>query len=220
MKTLKINELIIYYLLGVMIVFAVEIFLEFSTIFLNVQIDIPIIRGTLSTAFFMTILKRKHIKLFNFYEKISLKESINDLKYYFIVTFFAALIYHNVINLIDLRPAFFESFVESYVSNRYSIMILLDACLIGPIIEEIIFRGIALSNLKEAYSEKTGIIVSSVLFAIVHINPPQIILAFLLGLVLGRLYVKSNKLFNAMLLHIYWNSLIFLFTLLDSVVFE
>lgn len=66
--------------------------------------------------------------------------------------------------------------------------------LIGPIGEEIVFRRGVLEALQETPRfAPWAIVISSLLFGIIHFNPVQIIGAFLLGLFFAWIYVASNK---------------------------
>lgn len=75
------------------------------------------------------------------------------------------------------------------------------AILIGPIVEEFLFRGIILTTLLHKYGSKWALPISSVLFALVHIHPAQIVIAFILGLILGYLFIKTKSLTFVILLH-------------------
>jgi membrane protease YdiL (CAAX protease family) len=81
---------------------------------------------------------------------------------------------------------------------------LLYICLIGPIIEEIIFRGAILKSL-ERFGQNFAIVISSLVFGLFHIFTVQAVFAFFMGLILG--YIASRySLKWAMLTHILINS--------------
>jgi membrane protease YdiL (CAAX protease family) len=71
------------------------------------------------------------------------------------------------------------------------IFTILSICVLAPIGEELFFRGLIL-RLLEKHSKKLAIIVSAVLFALMHGNLQQSINAFGLGLVLGYVTVEYN----------------------------
>ncbi|AFL84786.1 CAAX amino terminal protease family [Belliella baltica DSM 15883] len=75
------------------------------------------------------------------------------------------------------------------------------AVFIGPIVEELIFRGIILNGLRDKYGSNLALTISSILFAIIHIQPAQIITALLMGLVFGYIFIKTNSLGLVILLH-------------------
>lgn len=96
-----------------------------------------------------------------------------------------------------------------------SLLTILYVCVLGPICEEILFRGILLKGLKP-YGSMTAIIVSSFAFTLFHGNPVQFATPLFVGLLLGYLTVKTRSLFPAMAAHILNNTLQTLPTLLGD----
>lgn len=86
------------------------------------------------------------------------------------------------------------------------ILIYLYICLLGPILEELIFRGVLLEGLRK-YGNAFGIIMSSVLFGLMHQNFMQCIPAAVMGIVWAAMAVKSGSLIPSMIAHIINNSL-------------
>lgn len=78
-------------------------------------------------------------------------------------------------------------------------------CILGPILEEIIFRGMILNGLKK-YSEGAGILISTILFVMFHGNLVQTMTPLLVGLLLGFLTVRTGSLKPAILCHIVNNT--------------
>ena len=91
-----------------------------------------------------------------------------------------------------------------------SLTFLIGAIILGPIFEEIIFRGIFLRGLLFSYSPKYAIIISSVLFGIIHVQPFQIWGAILLGLFFGLIYYKTQNIIITIILHSISNTSSFL----------
>ncbi len=85
-------------------------------------------------------------------------------------------------------------------------LIYLYICLIGPILEELIFRGVLLEGLRK-YGNAFGIIMSSILFGLMHQNFMQCIPAICMGFVWGVMTVKSGSLLPSIIVHIFNNSL-------------
>jgi sodium transport system permease protein len=75
------------------------------------------------------------------------------------------------------------------------------------ICEELAFRGFILSGLARGGRLAIAIVISSVMFGIIHMIPQQAFNAALLGLVLGVLAVYSRSLFPAMAFHFVNNSI-------------
>lgn len=87
---------------------------------------------------------------------------------------------------------------------------LLHVCVIAPIIEEILMRGLVLEGLKNSYGVITALLLSSLLFAILHFNMVQTLSAFVCGIILGLLYIKTNSIFCCMIAHCGYNLISYL----------
>ncbi len=73
--------------------------------------------------------------------------------------------------------------------------------------EELIFRGVLLTKIKEASSNTHyAVIVSGLLFAIIHFQPLAILPMFFLGVVLGYLYTQTKNLAYSILFHALFNT--------------
>lgn len=84
--------------------------------------------------------------------------------------------------------------------NELAIPMIIYSCILGPVIEEFIYRGAILRSL-EKYGKKVAILGSAILFGLMHGNFFQIFMAIGLGIVLGYLAIEySIKL--TILLHI------------------
>ena len=90
--------------------------------------------------------------------------------------------------------------------NSSFIYLILSVCIIAPIIEEVIFRGIILNGMLKRYNPSTAIIISSLLFALIHGNLHQEINAFLLALIIGCIYYKTHSLYLTIYCHFFNNT--------------
>ncbi|KGN03127.1 CAAX protease [Clostridium novyi A str. 4570] len=72
--------------------------------------------------------------------------------------------------------------------------------ILAPIAEELIFRGVILNRLKMRWGVGPAIIISSILFGVLHINL-AIIGAFLFGVMMCIVYMKTRNIFVTMLIH-------------------
>ena len=80
----------------------------------------------------------------------------------------------------------------------------------GPILEEVLFRGIILDGFLNRYKPGKAIFWSALLFGFFHMNPWQFIPAFLIGLLLGYIYLKTRSLLPVIFIHIINNSFSYL----------
>jgi membrane protease YdiL (CAAX protease family) len=74
-------------------------------------------------------------------------------------------------------------------------------CLLAPIFEELMFRGILLDWLRKRTSTSMAIVVSAVLFAVMHFYAVVMPYAFLAGLFLGWLRIRTGSTVNTLFVH-------------------
>ena len=84
------------------------------------------------------------------------------------------------------------------------------AVVIAPLTEEFLFRGVILRGLLGRWKPGVAIMVSAVLFGLMHFNVAQQPIALMTGLVLGWLYVRTRSLGLCMLGHAIINAFTFL----------
>ena len=87
------------------------------------------------------------------------------------------------------------------------IILLISSGLIGPILEEILFRYINYNKLKKFNSVKSAIIINSIIFALIHINIKKVFFALVLGLVLNIVYEQKKNIIFPIIIHISANSI-------------
>lgn len=78
---------------------------------------------------------------------------------------------------------------------------------LGPILEEMLFRGAITKVLLKAYSPTKAILISGLIFGVFHLNPVQIVGGCLSGFLFAWLYYRTGSLFPGILIHILNNSL-------------
>jgi len=109
------------------------------------------------------------------------------------------------------------SIIDSYgevIDSLFTPLGLVYIVLVGPIFEELVFRGAMLGNLRR-FGDNFAIIVSSLLFGFYHMTIMQIPFSFIVGLLLGYVTVRWS-IRVAILLHIVTNGLSVLISGLKS----
>ena len=69
-----------------------------------------------------------------------------------------------------------------------------DLIVVAAVTEEFLFRGLILRGLMAKISPARAVAISAGLFALMHLNPWQMPLAFILGLVFGWVYLRTRSL--------------------------
>lgn len=88
------------------------------------------------------------------------------------------------------------------MSFEFSIWIIINTIIVGPILEEYLFRGIIFNKTKEIVSQKQSLIITTILFSIMHGNIFSIIYALIIGYFLNTVYIKEKNLKYPIILHI------------------
>lgn len=83
---------------------------------------------------------------------------------------------------------------------------LILACGIGPIVEEVFFRGFLYPVVRKLIGIHWAMVVTSVLFALIHENLFSFLPIFILGLALAYLYEHRGNLLACIALHIFHNT--------------
>lgn len=85
--------------------------------------------------------------------------------------------------------------------------------ILAPFAEEVVFRGAILRKLLGMMDEErhwVAIAISALVFGLVHLNIPQGIHAFLIGLLLGWMYYRTRSILPGILFHWVNNSVAFI----------
>jgi membrane protease YdiL (CAAX protease family) len=107
----------------------------------------------------------------------------------------------NIIPMPDIIEQVFELILEK---STYNLVLLV---IIGPIIEEMLLRGIILDGFLRRYSPLKSIFWSSLIFGLLHLNPWQFIGAFIIGLLMGYIYWKTRSLIACIFIHMVNNGI-------------
>ena len=79
----------------------------------------------------------------------------------------------------------------------------------GPLAEEVFFRGVVFSGLMGQMGFARAAVASSLLFALVHIDPIVMVPVFAIGMLLAWLYHRTGSLLSSFTAHVIWNALSF-----------
>lgn len=153
---------------------------------------------------FIMWLRKESIYKFCSFSKISAMNialvSLMGIALNFVAEFLISLS-----NLGNLSPDTEKMFGIIFEGNSLG-MILLGIGIIGPVIEEIIFRGLIFNELRRNIPVVWALIIQALLFGIYHMNPTQAIYASCLGIVLGLVFMWTKSIWAPILIHIFFNS--------------
>lgn len=108
-----------------------------------------------------------------------------------------------VVHFFPMSQSMSDSMQRMVTSGLGSIVLV---CLVAPIVEEMLFRGVILRSFLQQYPSGVAIVHSAAVFGLAHLNVYQFVGAFLTGLLLGKLYERTRSLLPCILVHGFYNT--------------
>ena len=141
------------------------------------------------------------LKTYKKYEYFKTNEKLNvkDFNTYFALVFFIG----NICNLLIISIFKFKGRTPLINEPLYIDVIM--AVFVAPILEEIVFRGVIMNNLRK-YGIRVAIIINSLLFGLSHYNIEMIVPAFLTGIVFSYVAYKYSIKYS-ILIHFFINAI-------------
>ncbi len=139
--------------------------------------------------------------------------SVGLSTYVAFIPMLAALMFMSLLlcQLLGIQPQPHE--IVEILRHERSILTLsylgLLTALLGPVIEEIVFRGVAYSALRKRFGIFGAAASSSLFFAMAHANAAQTLPVFGMGIVLAVLYEQTGSLLASITFHMLNNALAF-----------
>lgn len=106
--------------------------------------------------------------------------------------------------LLALLPA---PSMQNYGTGLWTIVAVV---LFAPVFEELICRGLVLESLRTRYGVVAAWLLSSLFFGVIHLQPQLVVNAFFVGLILAYIYIRTDSLWPAMILHAVNNGVAYL----------
>ena len=96
--------------------------------------------------------------------------------------------------------------IEFTDDHTLNIMIVLYVVVFGPVLEELLFRGMVLKNLC-CTDVRFGIIMSSVFFGLFHGNIMQFVIAFVIGVFMSYMDIQAGSIIPSIVYHVINNGM-------------
>ncbi len=94
---------------------------------------------------------------------------------------------------------------SSLIMTDNIVLLVLGTTIMAPVIEEIIFRGLAYTRMKKGMPTAVAMLLSSAIFGVAHGQWVWMLYAFVFGLVLVWVFERSKSLVANILLHLSYN---------------
>ena len=109
-----------------------------------------------------------------------------------------------LLSMFDFLPDWLEDTFDVIESGWLGIFAV---SVLGPILEEMLFRGAVTRELLKHYKPRQAVLFSGLVFGLFHINPAQVLPAMLIGFALAWLYWRTKSIIPGIIIHIINNSL-------------
>lgn len=123
------------------------------------------------------------------------------------LAFFAQIIAVLIETAIGIEPGSENTEDIIQLIELFPLLILVSSIL-GPILEEIVFRKVLFGVLYNRFSFGISALISSIVFAIAHLDPVHLILYTAMGFVFSFLYVKTKRIIVPIIAHVMMNTLV------------
>lgn len=205
---IKLKDIGISILITLSFVFGVGLISSIAMMVIKDSLEhVALISGmaqALYLLFVILILKIKKVDIQNTYglQAVPLKE------YFFpIAAAFCFSAFSNIVQTVAPIPQELAGGMSDDMEKNIVVFIL-SVFIVVPTVEEFVFRALIMTKLRKEVSVTFSIIISALLFALIHAMAGGIIIvahAFLGGLIFALTYVKTKSLFPAVIAHIFGN---------------
>ncbi|HLQ71011.1 MAG TPA: CPBP family intramembrane glutamic endopeptidase [Bacillota bacterium] len=110
------------------------------------------------------------------------------------------------LTLFGIEPGSENTFEIMDIARAAPLFIIVPA-LVGPILEEIIFRKIIFGSLYKRMNFFLAALISSLIFGIIHMEPEHLLLYAAMGFVFAFVYVMTKRIMVPIIVHMSMNSI-------------
>ncbi len=119
-----------------------------------------------------------------------------------------------ILSFVRNRSSGYWEVVQVFYNHDLGLEIL-TLCVVGPLAEELVYRGFVYQRLRAQYREAVAAALSALLFGILHLNLVQCVYAFVLGILLAHIVYQTGSLLAAAAAHMAANLVSVLWTETD-----
>jgi len=173
-----------------------------SILFQGIQ---AVLIGLNFVPYIVYLMRKTNIRVWNYFDLPNL------------ATLFRVLIVTLLIKLVIIIPLqgvdkFYKLLMDSQLrflgistDNQTFSLITMSKWILFPVIEEILYRGLILRQFLLRYSPSKAIILSSLLFSFSHLRYEDFAGLFVVGIVMGIFYYKTNSILVSSISHCVYN---------------
>ncbi|MDQ0202168.1 CPBP family intramembrane glutamic endopeptidase [Neobacillus ginsengisoli] len=184
--------------------------LGFKTLGISTKLAVPywlIISFSIALIIVLLIL-RKEMKQFNLNQRgTGFSRSVIWAIFGVFIALFAQSIAANIEQLLGIEMGSENTKDIIKIIDSFPLAILVSS-IFGPILEEIIFRKIIFGALYKRYNFFVSAFISSLIFALAHMEPKHILIYSAMGFTFAFLYVKTKHIIVPIFAHVAMNTMV------------
>lgn len=108
-----------------------------------------------------------------------------------------------------VMPGIFAQYVDLMknleINAANPVLMIFCVGIFGPLVEEVLFRGMVFGKLRRAFSFWPAALISGAIFGLYHMNLVQGIYAGVFGIILAYVFEKTETIWGCYLLHAFFN---------------
>ncbi len=154
------------------------------------------------------------------FDKVDVPTSIKILINTFFLQYLGIILINILMNLFNIITQEqievindIKNIQQMSIFNKYSFVIYV--AIVGPILEEILFRGLLFRKIYNYNVSKIAYVMSSFIFALAHFNWNSFFIYFWLGITSSWIYEKTGRISMAIFLHIINNTMVLIWLFYD-----
>ena len=196
---LSLKEIVVVYILQYIVI------LGSSYIYLSIDPKGDV-TGFLTTMGYILLILFDIIVAIYLYLRNKRKEKKVKVANYF------PIVYLGIGMAVVLNMFIFLFNLNNEIANLNIYLAVLSSGIIGPILEEMLFRYVFLNRLRNFFTTRNAILLSSLVFALLHGNIITMIYAFIMGFIFAYVYVKYDNIKVSIMCHIGANTIVIFLT--------
>ncbi len=100
----------------------------------------------------------------------------------------------------------YEEYAYGSLEGFEYVIMFISVAIVPAFCEELLFRGVIMKNLVP-YGKGTAVIVSALLFALMHQNPAQFLYTFFGGIILALVCIETGSIWCSVFIHLFNNAI-------------
>jgi len=123
-----------------------------------------------------------------------------------IISYMFILVHNTILTLLGVTTQG-DEILQLFNALDSPIWFIIVGVVFAPVVEELFFRGFLFQGFRQKYGWIGGMLLSSTIFAMAHLDLAALLPTFILGCLLAYMYQRSNSVWPGIILHVLINAM-------------